>query len=85
MFMMRHFPTQSFPILADALDDSNEDVRWQAASQSEYWGSQAIEAVPALERRLDDESPDVRKIVKRAIETIDPDRIRQLKQIRKLE
>lgn len=85
MFMMQNFGKQNIPVLIEALDDPNEDVRWQASFQLEVHGTGAKEAIPALERRLGDESKDVRKNAIRVIQTIDPERFQQLKLAGKIE
>ena len=85
MFMMMNFRDKSLATLIGALDDTAENVRWQAAYQLGNLGPAAKKAIPSLERRLGDESKDVQKIATRAIRDIDPQRYEQLKRARKID
>ena len=71
MFMMNYFRKKSLPILVAALDDSNEDVRFQAVNQLGC-ADGAKSAIPLLLRTLDDDSDSVRRHAGFVLFTLDP-------------
>ena len=83
MYLMSLFGVDGLPILVKGLEDPVGDVRYQAAFWLGTLSRDAKIALPALERRLSDDSPAVRKAAADAIEMIDSKRFEDLKRSRK--
>jgi HEAT repeat protein len=67
------------PILISGLKDSSVEVRLSAAWALGRLGPDAVDAIPALERRLDDKDSKMREVVERALISIDAKRFKRLK------
>ena len=78
MFIMAHFRKKSLPILMTALDDPDEDVRFQAVCQLGL-AEGAKSAIPSLQRLLNDGSKDVRGLAARTLYELDPEQFPHLK------
>jgi len=60
------------PALIEALKDSEGDIRWSAAIGLGYFGEQAKDAIPALQKAQQDADPRVREGARVALSRIDP-------------
>jgi HEAT repeat protein len=72
-------------ILMVALDDPCDDNVLWAVLGLEFLGPNAKDAVPFLERRVNDKNEKVRNGVRDALLAIDPERFQHLKSLRKIE
>jgi|SRR5579884_4036539 len=60
------------PALIASLKDTDDEVRWGAAIGLGYYGSQAREAISALQAAQHDRDPRVREAATTALSRIDP-------------
>ena len=79
MVAMGKFGKKGLPILWAGLEDADLDVRFCAVTGLEDMGAEAKEALPMLERRLNDSDPGLRGRTAGALQCIDPQRYQHLK------
>jgi HEAT repeat protein len=73
LWKVRNVPSVAVPVLAASLSDANGNIRVTAAAALGDYGSEARQAVPALELLLNDPSELVRSSTTAALRKIDPE------------
>ena len=82
MQALAHFGKKGVPTLIDGLRDNHFEVRLEAAQSLVNLGADAKDAEPALAACLRDPDRDVRMFAREALQNIDPERYKNLKEVK---